>query len=100
VSGEQFALSDAVERLREVRRTAEGGDLVTISAADPLNLTGILTSDERVRASGGRSWIVYRAGAPVAVTERRNAPAVHGHVTRPTQPAPGQFRPMRKGELV
>ncbi|HZW74397.1 MAG TPA: ATP-dependent DNA helicase, partial [Caldimonas sp.] len=37
-SGEQFALPEAVERLREVRRSAPDGRLITISAADPLNL--------------------------------------------------------------
>ena len=49
MSGEQFALPDAVERLREVRRIPADGGLVTISAADPLNLTGIVT---RENASG------------------------------------------------
>lgn len=68
LSGEQFALADAVDRLREVRRTADHGDLIVISAADPLNLTGIVTSGERIRTSG-RSRIVYRAGAPLAALE-------------------------------
>src|SRR5262249_22420744 len=43
MSGEQFALADAVERLREVRRIGADGVPITISAADPLNLTGIVT---------------------------------------------------------
>ena len=68
MSGEQFALPGAVERLREVRRIGADG-LVTISAADPLNLTGIVTAGERIRAAG-RSRIVYSDGAPVAVLER------------------------------
>jgi ATP-dependent Lhr-like helicase len=68
MSGEQFALSDAVERLREVRRIAADGGLVTISAADPLNLTGIVTAGERIRTAG-RNRIVYRDGAPLAVSE-------------------------------
>jgi ATP-dependent Lhr-like helicase len=68
MSGEQFALPDAVERLREVRRTAAGGELVTISAADPLNLTGIVTTGERVRTAG-RNRIVYCGGAPLAASE-------------------------------
>ena len=68
VSGEQFAVPDAVERLREVRREAPDGRLVTISAADPLNLTGILTSGERIR-SAIRTRIVYRDGTPIAVVE-------------------------------
>jgi ATP-dependent Lhr-like helicase len=68
VSGEQFALPDAVERLREVRRIPAEGDLVTISAADPLNLAGIVTAGERIR-SAGRTRIVYRDGVPLAVAE-------------------------------
>jgi len=68
MSGEQFALPDAVERLREVRRIHADGALVAISAADPLNLTGIVTAGERIR-SAARNRIVYRDGVPVAVRE-------------------------------
>jgi ATP-dependent Lhr-like helicase len=68
MSGEQFALPDAVERLREVRRIHADGSLITISAADPLNLTGIVTSGERIRTAG-RNRIVYRDGVPLAVRE-------------------------------
>ena len=68
VSGEQFALPEAVERLREVRRSAPTGRLVTISAADPLNLTGILAGDDRVRAVTS-TRIVYRDGVALAALE-------------------------------
>jgi ATP-dependent Lhr-like helicase len=68
MSGEQFALPDAIERLREVRRTAADEDILVISAADPLNLTGIATSGERVRAVA-RNRIAYRNGVPLAVRE-------------------------------
>jgi ATP-dependent Lhr-like helicase len=68
MSGEQFALSDAVQRLREVRRIGADGELTTISAADPLNLTGIVTAGERIRTAG-RNRIVYRDGVPLAVAE-------------------------------
>src|SRR5207253_197604 len=44
MSGEQFALPRAVERLREVRRMPADGRVLAISAADPLNLAGIVTS--------------------------------------------------------
>ena len=77
VSGEQFALPRAVERLREVRRTPADGRIFTISAADPLNLTGIVTHDERVRAAA-RSRLAYRDGVAIAVQE--------GHVFRPLAP--------------
>jgi ATP-dependent Lhr-like helicase len=69
MSGEQFALPEAVEQLREVRRMPAEGALVTISAADPLNLAGIVTSGERIRAAR-RSRLVYRDGVPLAVVER------------------------------
>src|SRR5207247_3026966 len=66
MSGEQYALAGAVERLREVRRTPHDGRLLAISAADPLNLAGIVTAGERVRAAG-RNRLVYRDGVPLAV---------------------------------
>jgi ATP-dependent Lhr-like helicase len=68
MSGEQFALTEAVERLREVRRSTPDGMLRTISAADPLNLAGIITAGERIRAAA-RSRIAYRNGVPLAVKE-------------------------------
>jgi ATP-dependent Lhr-like helicase len=68
MSGEQFALPEAVERLREVRRTKPDDHLLTISGADPLNLTGIITGDERIRSSTA-TRIVYQNGVPVAAME-------------------------------
>jgi ATP-dependent Lhr-like helicase len=68
MSGEQFALSDAVARLRETRRTAHDGRCLVISAADPLNLAGIVTTGDRVRAAAA-SRVVYRDGVPVAALE-------------------------------
>jgi len=68
VSGEQFALAEAVEHLRESRRTPADGRLVTIAGTDPLNLTGILDAGERVRAASG-TRIVYRDGIALAAME-------------------------------
>ena len=68
MSGEQFALADAVERLRELRRTAPDGQIVTISAADPLNLAGIVTVGDRVRGSTA-SRVAYCNGVPLAALE-------------------------------
>jgi ATP-dependent Lhr-like helicase len=68
MSGEQFALPDAVERLREVRRSAHDDRLIVISAADPLNLTGIITSGDRIRTAASNR-IVYRNGVPLAAME-------------------------------
>ncbi|MBV8516655.1 MAG: DEAD/DEAH box helicase [Acidobacteria bacterium] len=66
--GEQFALPDAVERLREIRRTPHDGTLVVLSAADPLNLTGTTSPGDRIRATPG-TRIAYRDGVPVSVME-------------------------------
>ena len=68
MSGEQFALPDAVERLRETRRSGADERLITISAADPLNLTGIIAPGDRIRLAAGNR-IVYRNGVPVAAME-------------------------------
>jgi ATP-dependent Lhr-like helicase len=68
MSGEQFALADAVERLREIRRTPRDGRLQMISGADPLNLAGIVTAGDRVRAVAG-ARLVYRDGIPLAAME-------------------------------
>ncbi|HET7217607.1 MAG TPA: hypothetical protein VFJ02_06145, partial [Vicinamibacterales bacterium] len=68
MSGEQFALPRAVERLREVRRSPADGCLIAISTADPLNLAGIVTAGDRIRAAA-RNRIVYRDGVAIAVRE-------------------------------
>ena len=68
LAGEQFALPEAVERLREVRRTPPDDTLNVISAADPLNLAGIVTAGERVPAVAS-TRLAYRNGVPLAVME-------------------------------
>jgi ATP-dependent Lhr-like helicase len=68
LSGEQFALPEAVEHLREVRRTPPSHALIVVSAADPLNLAGIVTAGERVAAIAS-TRIVYRDGIPLAAME-------------------------------
>jgi ATP-dependent Lhr-like helicase len=50
LAGEQFALPEAVELARQVRRTKPTGEPIVISAVDPLNLCGIITPGERVPA--------------------------------------------------
>jgi ATP-dependent Lhr-like helicase len=66
--GEQFALPEAVGRLRAIRKLDKAGELVVISAADPLNLVGILTPDQRVTAIA-RSRILFRDGIAIAAWE-------------------------------
>jgi ATP-dependent helicase Lhr and Lhr-like helicase len=59
--GEQFALPVAVESVRGMRGLPLSGETMTVSAADPLNLVGILVPGERVPAISGRS-VSYRDG--------------------------------------
>src|SRR5262249_14309360 len=51
--GEQFALPVAVESLRAMRDRQPSEDIITLSAADPLNLVGIIVPGERVPAISG-----------------------------------------------
>ncbi len=62
--GEQFALPIAVEGLRASSRIAPAGEFVTISAADPLNLVGILVPGERVPSNSGKT-ITLKDGLPI-----------------------------------
>jgi ATP-dependent Lhr-like helicase len=66
VSGEQFALPDAVGALRAIRRKALDDRLVSLSAADPLNLCGIVTPGPRLPALAGNR-VLLRDGVPLAV---------------------------------
>ncbi|HEY7784703.1 MAG TPA: DEAD/DEAH box helicase [Pyrinomonadaceae bacterium] len=92
ISGEQFALPEAIGMLRAVRRARtltgeefksarplEGSEhqassltaaesLISISAADPLNLVGIITPGGRITAHAANR-ILYHNGEPVAVLE-------------------------------
>jgi ATP-dependent Lhr-like helicase len=66
VGGEQFGTGDTVRQLRALRDEASPpGELLTISAADPLNLAGIVTDHARV-ASTAANRVAYRDGAPIA----------------------------------
>jgi ATP-dependent Lhr-like helicase len=71
-SGEQYALPDAVGRLRKLRREGRAGDLVSVSAADPLNLAGIATPGDRLAALTGNR-VLYRDGVPLAFWESGEA---------------------------
>jgi ATP-dependent Lhr-like helicase len=66
VTGEQYALPDAIPALRAVRQRAADGALVSLSAADPLNLLGIVTPGERLAALSANRFVL-RDGVPVAL---------------------------------
>ena len=99
--GEQFALPAAVDSLRAAR-TRESADLITVAAADPLNLLGIVLPGERIPAVPGRE-VRYRNGSqavedtpevtPAAPPKRsRFVPAILPRIaTEPVPPAPTLF---------
>jgi ATP-dependent Lhr-like helicase len=62
--GEQFALPEALDALRAIRRSQPTGEVLRISAADPLNLIGIITPGSRLRPHPTR-FAYYRDGVPV-----------------------------------
>ncbi len=64
-AGEQFALPEAVGRLRVVRREAQAGATFSVSAADPVNLVGIAIPGDRVPALAPNR-ILFRNGLPIA----------------------------------
>ena len=101
ISGEQFALPDAVGILRAIRRARTGAmdfgfrsptviesapgslavgapgpmastttadDMISVSAADPLNVVGIITPGPRVTAFTSNR-VLYNGGEPIAVME-------------------------------
>ncbi|QJP10765.1 DEAD/DEAH box helicase [Pseudomonas multiresinivorans] len=64
LTGEQFALPEAVGLLREVRRREANGEWVVVSAVDPLNLAGTLLPGRKIPAVSGNR-LLYRDGVPV-----------------------------------
>ena len=64
-AGEQFALPEAVDALRRVRRSERNGETSTVCAADPLNLVGIVLPGQRVPAIRTNT-VTYRDGVAVA----------------------------------
>ena len=76
ISGEQFALLEALASLRAVRRNKEAkekthnenkdGELICVSGADPLNLVGIIVPGNKVPALAGNR-VLYRDGVAIGV---------------------------------
>jgi ATP-dependent Lhr-like helicase len=72
--GEQYALPEAVDLLRKVRRTELAGEVVRLWACDPLNLIGTIVPGVRVPAIR-TNFIAYRDGLPEPVQQ-------HGPIAR------------------
>ena len=68
ISGEQFALPDAIGMLRSIRRAGPQDSLISVSAADPLNLVGVIIPGPRITAHTSNR-ILYHDGAPIAAFE-------------------------------
>jgi ATP-dependent Lhr-like helicase len=80
-AGEQYALPEAVDALRSVRRSERNGETVRLCAVDPLNLAGIITPGPRV-PSIRTNTIVLRDGIAVDTEETRS------HYSETDLPAP------------
>jgi len=63
IVGEQFAAPEAVDSLRAIRKEPKRGEIVRLSACDPLNLVGILTPGPRVPATLANT-VVFVDGVP------------------------------------
>jgi len=70
--GEQFALPVAVESLRATRKLPNTGDTIVLSAADRLNLVGILVPGERVPAISGKT-VAFKDGATLQTAVAQDA---------------------------
>src|SRR5690348_6757768 len=74
--GEQFGLPVAVESLRAMRNTLPSDETVSVSAADPLNLVGVVVPGERVPALS-KQRIIFRDGAFDGITKRNATDGTH-----------------------
>ena len=91
--GEQYALPQAVDSLRAMRTHPADGALVTVAAADPMNLAGIVIPGDRVTAVPGKT-LTWRDGLPaeipIAATTATLPAALLSQIETP--PAPGLFQ--------
>jgi ATP-dependent helicase Lhr and Lhr-like helicase len=74
--GEQFALPVAIESLRASRNEQASGEIITVSAADALNLSGILVPGEKIPANS-RRFVSFRDGVAVEDEQAVDLPAAH-----------------------
>ena len=66
LSGEQYALPEAIGLMREVRKRDPDAAWISLSGADPLNLVGVLSPGARLPALTGNR-VLYRDGLPIAL---------------------------------
>jgi ATP-dependent Lhr-like helicase len=82
-TGEQYALPEAVDSLRWVRRHEKSGERVVVSALDPVNLVGVVIPGEKVPAQPGK-LVAFVDGLPA------EAPP---HVSTAKVPVPSKLSP-------
>ena len=106
ISGEQFALKEAVQALRETRRTPATGELIAVSGADPLNLVGVLLPGRQGARALRQSRPLSRRRAGRGTYRRRN-PVVraprgqrHRNGGGDADPAPHRFTAARVSALA
>jgi ATP-dependent Lhr-like helicase len=68
VGGEQFAEENAIAELRAIRETDDDGAWSILSAADPLNLVGVILPGPRVTASQ-KNYLILQGGRCVAAKQ-------------------------------
>jgi ATP-dependent Lhr-like helicase len=74
--GEQFALPEALDALRAVRRSAASGEEVALSPSDPLNLIGVILPGSRSdAAAAGRIRLIDGVPAELAPSDVRWLPS-------------------------
>ncbi|MGV2291667.1 DEAD/DEAH box helicase [Trinickia sp. YCB016] len=69
ISGEQFALPEAIPLLRETRKQRQSGtsqpQMICVCGADPLNLVGTILPGDKIPALAGNR-VLFRDGVPIA----------------------------------
>jgi ATP-dependent Lhr-like helicase len=84
--GEQFALSEAVDSLRAAR-TRECTANISVAAADPTNLAGIILPGERVPSTPGKQ-VAYRNGSLLLESSNALPPKLPPELSPALIPAP------------
>ena len=83
--GEQFARPEAVELLREIRRDRHAGDAPNVSAADPLNLAGIVTPGPRVSPLSGLIVPLWQDAEPEKYRDKMGSDPVFTNLVNAQQ---------------
>ena len=67
VAGEQFSMSESIRQLRLLRDSEPSPEMIVVSAADPLNLVGVLDEQPRVPSIASHK-LVYLDGCCIGTS--------------------------------